>query len=122
MEAIKNIEYPPDFQKYFPPFEGEIPESYFYRDDPLTEENIAHMKTAPGAILDVMGPSRFIDRNDFVEDMRFHQNLFKSSSSSDFLGTNEFEDYLYEAYGKIYYSDFWDVIYNELEFKEKVKN
>jgi hypothetical protein len=55
MEAIKNIEYPPDFQKYFPPYDGEIPEYYFYRDDPLTEENLAHMKTAPGAILDVMG-------------------------------------------------------------------
>lgn len=121
METIKNIEYPPHFQKYFPPFEGEIPESYFHRDDPLTEENLAHMKTAPGAILDVMGPSRFIDKDDFVKDMLFYKKLFKPKDRIEFMGTNEFEDYLYEAYGVIYPPDFWDVLDNDLRFKKRAK-
>jgi hypothetical protein len=54
------------------------------------------------------GPSRFIDKGDFIEDMRFYKKLFKCKNILELMQVNEFENYLYDAYGKIYPPDLWD--------------
>ncbi|MCB0652405.1 MAG: hypothetical protein KDC85_14100 [Saprospiraceae bacterium] len=85
--------------------------------DPETGEEIKKKKSPPTAIiLDFMGPSRFIKRREFVKDMRFYLKLFKSPDAEAFLDTDEFMEYLDEAYGSNIF-DLDDVLRNDLHLK-----
>lgn len=119
LETIEKMDWPFKYERSFPAFKGEVPEYFFFPPDTLTRENLRQIETAPAEFLDVMGPSRFIDKSDYVKDLRFHKKLFKSKSLREFLQTNEFQDYLYESYGRIYPPDRWDVLENDLRFKKK---
>lgn len=116
-ELISSAESIEDVKAVIPLYGEYFLNSGRVETDPETGEEIKQKKSPPTAIiLDFMGPSRFIKRREFVKDMRFYLKLFKSPDAEAFLNTDEFMEYLDEAYGSNIF-DLDDVLRNDLHLK-----
>ncbi len=58
----------------------------------------------PAVILDYLGTVRFVSERKFTKDMRFFIKSCQPKSQDEFLNDFEFEDYIWDNYGNLYWS------------------
>ncbi|MCB0707357.1 MAG: hypothetical protein KDC34_18700 [Saprospiraceae bacterium] len=83
---------------------------------PLDENGNPIVIEYPAMILDLMGPTRFINKKAILKDLKFHIKRSVPTSIEMFLEEYEYESYIYNTYGNIY-EQVMDTIWDELGLK-----